>query len=187
MSELSKFPDQVTRDQFVPYLNADDIDALTASLAHTICQKYLGKELAIISVLKGSLIFTADFVRKLHGVQVTFDFVKLSAIGRTPTDEGTIIIDHDVATNVKDKHVLIVEEIIDTGRALKFLVERIQLGRPKSIEILTLFDKPYKRSVSLKPDYVGKTIEDGFLVGYGLDLQEYGRNLKDVYFLKYPN
>lgn len=187
MDELCKFPDQITRDQFVPYMSSEDIEALTSSLAHTISQKYQNQELVIVSVLKGSLIFTADFVRKLTGVRVTFDFVKLSAVGRTGPNDGSIVIDHDVATNVRDRNVLIVEEIIDTGRALRFLVDRIKLGGPKSIEILTLFDKPYKRNVNLVPDYVGKKIEDGFLVGHGLDLQEFGRNLKDVYFLKYPN
>ena len=86
-----------------------------------------------------------------------------------------------------DRNVIIVEEIIDTGRALLFLKQRLKLASPRSIEVITLFDKPYKRAVSVEADMIGKKIDDQFIVGYGLDLEDYGRNLQDVFYLKYPN
>jgi hypoxanthine phosphoribosyltransferase len=86
-----------------------------------------------------------------------------------------------------DKNVLIVEEIIDTGRALEFVHNRLKSSKPKHIEIITLFDKPYKRAVPIKADLIGKRIDDQFIIGYGLDLENYGRNFENIYFLKYPN
>jgi hypoxanthine phosphoribosyltransferase len=89
--------------------------------------------------------------------------------------------------NIHEKNVLIVEEVIDSGRSLFFLKKRIELGHPKSLSILTLLDKPHKRVAPVYPEFVGKTLPDQFVIGYGLDLEEYGRNLEDIYFLKYPN
>lgn len=187
MSEKAKFPDRFITSQFVSYISEQEIEAIVESLANTIEQKYSGQELYVICVLKGSMIFTADLVRKLKNVKVYLDFVKLKAIGRDKESQGTICLSKDISTNLQDKNVLIVEEIIDTGRALNFLKKRIKDANPKNLEIISLFDKPYKRAVQIKADYIGKKIDDQFIVGYGLDLEEYGRNIEDIYFLKYPN
>lgn len=187
MSEFTKFPNTFVSDQFVPYIREKEIQTIVKSLAHTIDQKYKGEELILVSVLKGSNVFLSDLVKNIRNVKIYIDFVSLSAVGRSKENNGSIIIKKDIQTNVLDKNVLIVEEIIDTGRALHFLKNRLIQSSPRNIEIITLFDKPYKRAVPIKADYIGKQIEDQFIVGYGLDLDEFGRNFSDIYYLKYPN
>jgi hypoxanthine phosphoribosyltransferase len=186
-NEINKFPSNFVSDQFVPYIEASEIESITESLAHTISQKYKGQELIMIGILKGSTVFMSDLIRKIRNVKIYTDFVKVSAVGRSKESNGTIVISKDIGTNILDKNVLIVEEIIDTGRALHFLKNRLLQSEPRSIEIITLFDKPYKRAVPIKADFIGKQIDDQFIIGYGLDLEEYGRNFSDVYYLKYPN
>jgi hypoxanthine phosphoribosyltransferase len=187
MSESRKFPNSFVSDQFVPYISDEEIQTIVKSLAHTIDQKYKGEELVLISVLKGSNIFLSDLVKNIRNVKIYIDFVSLSAVGRSKENNGSIILKKDIQTNILEKNVLIVEEIIDTGRALYFLKNRLLQGNPRNIEVITLFDKPYKRAVPIKADYIGKQIEDQFIVGYGLDLDQYGRNFSDIYYLKYPN
>ena len=187
MSEKSKFPNHFASSQFVDYISKVEVGRIVDNLAHSISEKFSGQELHVICVLKGSMIFTADLIRKIKNVKLFVDFVKLKSIGRDKESNGTIAFVKDISSSLNDKNVLIVEEIIDTGRALSFLKNRINAANPKCIEVITLFDKPYKRAVPVKPDYIGRKIEDQFIVGYGLDLEEYGRNLEDVYFLKYPN
>ncbi len=187
MNEINKFPNSFVSDQFVPYITAKEVETIVDSLAHTISQKYQGEELVLVGALKGSTPFLSDLMKKIKNVKVYVDFVKLSAVGRSKENNGTIILSKDLKTNILDKNVLIVEEIIDTGRALYFLKNRLTQASPRNIEVITLFDKPYKRAVPIKADYIGKQIEDQFIVGYGLDLDEYGRNFSEIYYLKYPN
>lgn len=187
MSELYKFPTSFVSEQFVEYIDEKEINEITLALANSINTRYQGEELIIIGILKGSMIFISDLMKHIKNVKVYIDFVSLDSIGRTKESSGTILMSKDIKTNIQDKNVLIVEEIIDTGRALNFLKERLIQSNPRSVEILTLFDKPYKRVVPINADYIGKKIEDQFVVGYGLDLEEYGRNIKDLYYLKYPN
>jgi hypoxanthine phosphoribosyltransferase len=120
-------------------------------------------------------------------VRIYVDFVKLQSVGRSKESAGTICLSKDLTTNLVDRNVLIVEEIIDTGRALNFLRKRIQQASPRSIGVVTLFDKPYKRAVPVTAEIIGKKIDDAFVVGYGLDLEDYGRNFEHLYSLKYPN
>lgn len=187
MKELAKFPGEFVSDQFVQYIKEEEINTILDSLAHTISQKYKGQELILLGGLKGSVIFLSDLAKRIKNVKIYIDFVKLSSVGRDKENHGTITISKDINTNVLDKNILIVEEVIDTGHALYFLKKRLLQSNPRSIEIITLFDKPYKRAVPIKADYIGKQIEDQFIIGYGLDLDEYGRNFNDVYYLKYPN
>lgn len=186
MDEKYKFPDRFTSGQFLKYIDSSEIKGLVGSLGHTLSQKYSGQELVLVGVLKGSYTFLADLAREIRGVKVEIDFVKLAALGRTKENHGTIILERDITTNIEERNVVIVEEIIDTGRALKFLKERLLLSKPRNLEIVTLFDKPHRRTENIAPDFIGKKIEDQFLVGYGLDVENYGRNLEDIYFLKYP-
>jgi len=128
----------------------------------------------------------ADLIRHLK-IDTSVDFVRLSSYGKALTSSGTVTILKDIQTDVQNKHILIIEEIIDTGRTLKFFYERIKSASPASVEIVTLLDKSAKRVVEVPVKYVGKKIDDQFLVGYGLDLEERCRNLADIYYLKYPN
>jgi hypoxanthine phosphoribosyltransferase len=185
--EKNKFPSSFVSSQFVKYVDQKEIKSYIETLGHAISQKYKNQDLVLIGVLKGSMVFLADLVREIKGVKLYVDFVKLQAVGRSKENEGTITISKDITTNLMDRNVLIVEEIIDTGRALNFLIKRLQLSSPRSLEVISLFDKPYKRAVNIQPSLTGKKIEDQFIVGYGLDLEDYGRNFEEVYFLKYPN
>lgn len=187
MSELYKFPSNFVSDQFVSYISRDEIEQITDSLADAINERYKGEELVIIGTLKGCTLFLSDFVKKLKNIKVYIDFVQVGAVGRSKESQGTIILKKDITTNILGKNVLLVEEIIDTGRALYFLKQRLLQSEARSVEVLTLFDKPYQRAVPLKANYIGKQIDDKFVVGYGLDLEEYGRNIQDLYYLKYPN
>lgn len=185
--EKNKFPSSFVSAQFVKYIDSKEIKGIVEALGNTLSQKYQGQDLVLIGVLKGSMVFLADLVREIKGVKVYVDFVRLQAVGRSKENHGTITISKDFGTNLMDRNVVIVEEIVDTGRALSFLKKRIMLSSPRSLEVITLFDKPYKRTVNIQPDMTGKKIEDQFIIGYGLDLEDYGRNFEQIYYLKYPN
>jgi len=187
MDEKNKFPSSFVSSQFVKYIDSKEIKGIVEALGNTLSQKYQDQDLVLIGVLKGSMVFLADLAREIKGVKVYIDFVKIQAVGRGKENHGTVIMTKDITTNLMDRNVVIVEEIVDTGRALSFLKKRIMLSSPRSLEVVTLFDKPYKRTVNLQPDMTGKRIEDQFVVGYGLDLEDYGRNFEQVYYLKYPN
>ena len=171
---------------FTKYLNRHEIEAAVQQLANRINEDYEGKQLVLVPVLKGAIMFSADLIRLLK-VETQIDFVRLSSYGKARQSSGTVTLLKDIQLDVRGKHVLIVEEIIDSGRSLKFLYERLKTAGPASVEIVTLLDKSSKRVVDVPVKYVGRKIDDQFLVGYGLDLEEKCRNLRDIYYLKYPN
>jgi hypoxanthine phosphoribosyltransferase len=171
---------------FTKYLSKHEIDAAVQSLANRINADYEGKQVVLVGVLKGCFVFMADLIRHLK-VDCDVEFVRLSSYGKARSSSGTVTILKDISADIRGKHVLIVEEIIDSGRTLKFLFERLKSTGPASVEIVTLLDKASKRVVDVPVKYVGRPIDDQFLVGYGLDLEEHCRNLPDVYYLKYPN
>jgi hypoxanthine phosphoribosyltransferase len=171
---------------FTKYLSRHEIDAAVQSLANRINADYEGKQLVLVGVLKGAIVFMADLIRHLK-VDTEVEFVRLSSYGKARTSSGTVTILKDISCDIRGKDVLIVEEIIDSGRTLKFLYERLKASGAASVEIVTLLDKASKRVVDVPVKYVGRPIDDQFLIGYGLDLEEKCRNLPDVYYLKYPN
>lgn len=167
------------REQTVPFLTADEIAELVSELAEQIQNDYEGKEVVFICPLRGSIHFTADLMRKLELPQQV-DFVHVQAVERG----GAIKIVKDISVNIAGKHVLIVEEIIDTGRTLSFLRSRLFASAPASLKIVTLLDKPARRELPIKADYIGRTIDDRYVVGYGMDSEEIGRNYPDIYIMK---
>jgi hypoxanthine phosphoribosyltransferase len=171
---------------FTKYLNRHEIDAAVQAVANRINADYADKKVVLVGVLKGAIVFMADLVRHLK-VEHEVEFVRLSSYGKARTSSGTVTILKDIQADIRGKHVLIIEEIIDSGRTLKFLYERLKSSGPASVEIVTLLDKAAKRVVDVPVKYVGKLIDDQFLIGYGLDLEEKCRNLPDIYYLKYPN
>ncbi len=171
---------------FTKYLSRHEIEAAVQAIATQINLDYKGKEIILIGVLKGAILFMADLMRSIE-CPTEVEFVRLSSYGKARTSSGTVTLLKDIQADIYNKHVLIVEEIIDSGRTLKFLYERLKAAGPASIEIVTLLDKASKRIVDVPVKYIGKTIDDQFLVGYGLDLEEHSRNLADIYYLKYPN
>lgn len=167
------------KDDLLPFLTAPDIQKIVKGLAKQIESDYADKEVVFICPLRGSIHFCADLMREVELPQQV-DFVYVQAISKG----GTIKIIKDIAVNISGKHVLIVEEIIDTGRTLKFLRDRLMASSPASLKIVTLLDKPARRELPIRADYIGKTIDDRFVVGYGMDSEELGRNYPDIYFLK---
>jgi len=167
------------KDSMTTFITEDEIQKAVENLAKELEIDYHGRTLQIICPLKGSVIFLADLVRKMN-LNMTIDFVYLKSIRKGETIE----IRKDIDCNLTDKHVLIVEEIIDEGKTLKFLRDRIAMSRPATLKILTLLDKPARRIIPIKPDYVGLTIDDRYVVGYGLDSEEKGRNYSNLYSFK---
>lgn len=176
----------IDEKNFTKYLNRHEIDAAVQSLASRLNADYEGKPVVLVGVLKGAIIFMADLVRHLK-IDAEVEFVRLSSYGKARTSSGTVTILKDIQADIRGKHVLIIEEIIDSGRTLKFLYDRLLASGPASVEIVTLLDKSAKRVVEVPVKYIGRPIDDQFLIGYGLDLEEYCRNLPDIYYLKYPN
>nr|BFD58016.1 hypoxanthine phosphoribosyltransferase [Bdellovibrio sp. CKG001]BFD61443.1 hypoxanthine phosphoribosyltransferase [Bdellovibrio sp. HM001]BFD65175.1 hypoxanthine phosphoribosyltransferase [Bdellovibrio sp. HAGR004] len=167
------------KDQMVPFLTSEEISELVSNLASQIEADYEGKDVVFICPLRGSIHFTADLMRKVDLPQQV-DFVHVQAVERG----GAIKIVKDISVNIAGKHVIVVEEIIDTGRTLSFLRSRLFASAPASLKIVTLLDKPARRELPIKADYIGKTIEDRYVVGYGMDSEELGRNYPDIYALK---
>jgi len=169
-----------------PYLDEDQIRAIVRDLASRIRADYSGKTVLLVGVLKGAALFVADLMRELK-MDVEIDFVRLSSYGKERESSGTVTLLKDISRDIRGKHVLIVEEIIDSGRTLRFLHDRLIQAGPASLEIVTLLDKRSKRVVEVPVRYAGREVEDLFLVGYGLDLDEKSRNLPDIHALTYPN
>ena len=167
------------KDSMIEFLTHDEIQELVVRLAKEIEMDYQGKEIIHICPLKGSCLFLADLTRNIRLPQQV-DFVQAGATER----KGAIRMMKDISVNIAGKHVLIVEEIIDTGRTLDFLKQRLLASAPASLKIVTLLDKPARRELSIKPDYVGMTIEDRYMVGYGMDSEELGRNYRDIFYFK---
>jgi hypoxanthine phosphoribosyltransferase len=163
------------KDNMVPFITGEEIEEMVKFLAHDIERDYAGKDLVLICPLKGSCMFVADLCRKIQLPQI-IEFMHVTS----PKGEGVRIL-KDISMDITGKHVLIVEEIIDAGRTLSFMRDRLLMGRPASLKIVTLLDKPARRELPIKPDYVGRTIDDRFVIGYGMDSEEFGRNYSDIY------
>lgn len=149
-----------------------------------LTEEYAGKDPVVVGVLKGVVVFYADMIRQLK-VPCRMDFMWLSSYSGT-NSTGELIVRRDVSADIKDRHVLILEDIYDTGTSLNFTYQHLLAKGPASIKICTLLDKPERRKpgITLKPDYVGFTIPNEFVVGYGLDYNEHYRNLPYVGVLK---
>lgn len=167
------------KSELAVFINATEIKELVKKLARQIEHDYHGKEITLICPLRGSIHFVADLMREIKLPQQV-DFVHLSAVEKG----GAIKIIKDIGQNITGKHVIVVEEIIDTGRTLSFLKTRLLASAPASLKIVTLLDKPARRELPLRPDYMGKTIDDRYVIGYGMDSSEQGRNYPDIYSFK---
>jgi hypoxanthine phosphoribosyltransferase len=167
------------KDSMIAFLTHEEIQVMVTRLAKEIEMDYHGREIIFICPLKGSCLFLADLIRNMT-VPTQVDFVQAAAVER----KGAIRMMKDISINITGKHVVIVEEIIDTGRTLSYLKQRLISAGPASLRIVTLLDKPARRELPIKPDYVGQTIEDRYMVGYGMDSEELGRNYRDIYYFK---
>lgn len=164
-------------------LTREELEAKVAQMAETISQDYQGRNLLIVCILKGAFVFCADLVRQLT-IPITMDFMAVSSYGDATKSSGAVMILKDLESNIEDKDVLIVEDIVDTGLTLKYLLENLKSRNPLSVRVCTLLDKPDRRKVDVPVDYNGFTIPDAFVVGYGLDYNEHYRHLPDICVLK---
>ena len=152
-------------------------------LGNQITKDYEGKELMVIGILKGSNIFTSDLVRKID-LPLQIDFMVVSSYGNATESTGVVRILKDLEQHVEGKHLLIVEDIIDSGLTLKYLKENLLTRNPESVKICTLLDKPARRKENVEVNYVGFEVPDEFIVGYGIDFAEKYRNLPYIGILK---
>lgn len=161
----------------------EDIAKLIEKLGSQINKDYSNRNLLLVSILKGSVIFMADLMRSIT-IPCKIDFMAVSSYGSGTTSTGAVKIIKDLDTNLEGFDVLIVEDILDSGKTLSYIIELLKSRNPNSLKICTLFDKPDRRQVELYPDYKGAEVPDEFIVGYGLDYDEKYRNLPFVAVLK---
>lgn len=164
-------------------LTAETIEKKVKDLGRQITNDYQGQEILLIGVLRGSIVFMADLMRHIKTHVVT-DTIAVSSYGNQAKSSGVVRLLKDLDESVSGRHVIIVEDIIDTGLTLKYLYDMLKRREPASLKICTLLDKPQRRTSGLDPDYVGFVIPNEFVVGYGLDYAEKYRNLPYIAVLK---
>ena len=161
----------------------ESIDRRVRELAEEISRDYAGGELVVVGVLKGAFIFMADLIRSLR-IPCKVDFTQLASYGSGTVSTGEIVIKKDIGLPIAGKDVLIVEDIVDTGLTLSYLVKTLKDRAPRSLKVCVFLDKKMRRKIPFTADYTGFTIDDGFVVGYGLDYNEQARFLSDVYVIR---
>lgn len=163
------------KSELVPSISEQNIKDTVKRLAAEITADFSGKKLSIICPLKSHFMFCVDLMRSIT-LKQEIDFVYLSS----PSGESVRVI-KDSLLDIREKNILIVTTVLDTGRSLYFLQNHLSLSYPKDIKLVTLFDKPTRRELAINSDYTGYTVDDRFIVGYGLDANEQGRNYKELY------
>ncbi len=166
-------------DKISVLIPEEDVEKRVRELAEQISRDYEGEEVLLICILKGSVFYTCELAKRLT-VPVKLDFMSVSSYGNDTVSSGRVKIIKDLDDSIEGKNVIVVEDIIDSGRTLAHLLAVLKVREPKSIRLCTLLDKPDRREVEVKVDYVGFTIPDAFVVGYGLDYRQMYRNLPYV-------
>lgn len=165
-------------------ITREQLQQRIAELGAAISRDYAGKDLLLVCILKGGILFLSDLMRAIH-IPHAVDFMAISSYGGTRTESsGVVRILMDLNTNITNRNVLIVEDIIDTGHTLAYITEMLKTRTPTSIKICTLLNKPSRRQVDVPLDYIGFDIPNEFVVGYGLDYNEIYRNLPFIGVLK---
>lgn len=157
-----------------------EISERVKELGREISDAYKDKDLVVISLLRGSFIFSSDLVREIS-IPVEIDFLTTASYGNEEVSSGVVDIVYDLRANIEGKDVLIVDDIADSGWTLKRVIEHLEKKNPKSIQICVMLDKPSRRQVELKPNFIGFTIPDVFIVGYGLNYGNYYRNIPYIF------
>ncbi len=173
----------MTNDIMQVLLSKETIEERVAELGREITEKFEGTEPLFIGVLKGSFVFMADLMRHVN-LKCSVDFMAVSSYGSGTTTSGAVKINKDLNEDITDRHIIIVEDILDSGVTLTYLCGYLQNRKPASITLVTLLDKPARRKAPIKADFVGFEVPDEFVVGYGLDFDEKYRNLPFVGILK---
>ena len=161
----------------------EELEKRVRELAAQITADYQGKEIILISVLRGSFVFMADLCRSID-LDCTVDFMAVSSYGGGTSSTGQVQITKDLSGDISGKHVIVVEDILDSGNTLSYLLKLLEQRKPASIRLCTLLDKPERRTKPVEVSYSGFTIPDAFMVGYGLDYAEHYRGLPYIGILK---
>ncbi|HUS88714.1 MAG TPA: hypoxanthine phosphoribosyltransferase [Desulfosporosinus sp.] len=164
-------------------ISREDLGKRVAELGAEITRDYEGKKILVLGILKGAVPFMADLIREIK-LPLAYDFMALSSYGVSTQSSGVVRILKDLERSVEDVHILIAEDIVDTGLTLKYLKENLRARNPLSVKVVTLLDKAARRKTDVTPDYNGFSIPDEFVVGYGLDFNEEYRNLPYIGVLK---
>lgn len=173
----------MTNDIMKVLLSKEEIDARVVELGKEISDRFEGTEPLFIGILKGSFIFMADLLRNVS-LKCSMDFMAVSSYGAGTTTSGAVKINKDLNEDITGRHVIIVEDILDSGVTLSYLCGYLENRKPASITLVTLLDKPARRKAPVKADFIGFEVPDEFVVGYGLDYAEKYRNLPFVGILK---
>ena len=169
--------------KLIPVLSEEEIAERVAEIAQRISADYQNEDLILVGVLKGSFVFLSDLMRKMT-IPVRIDFVRAASYGDGTSTSGKVCLTKPLEIDIADQHILVVEDIVDTGTTLRWLVDHLTALGPRSIKVCTLIDKSERRQVQVNVDYVCHAVEKGFLVGYGLDFAEAYRHLPAIYHLK---
>ena len=171
-----------SKHKLKPLFSREHIQEKIAETAKKISDDYRDKKPIMIAILKGSFVFLADIIRDLD-IDVNIEFVQISSYGASKTSSGTFIIHKDITTDIKDRDVIIIEDIVDSGNTLNFFIKHLEKHKPASFKTCTLINKTVRREHNLVIDYYAFDINDEFIVGYGLDYDEQFRNLSGIYEL----
>ena len=172
----------IPEDKIKILLSNQEIQKRIKEVANQINKDYKGKSLLVVCILKGAVLFYADLVRMLD-IDVRFDFMTISSYGNSTESTGEVKIKKDLDNSINEQHVLIVEDIVDSGLTLKNLKEVLSTRKPASLKVCCMLNKPSRRKVEMVPDYCCFEIPDKFVIGYGLDYSEEYRQLKDVCYI----
>lgn len=164
-------------------IEEEKLNERIAELGAQISSDYEGEEVCLICILKGSVFFTCELAKRIT-VPVTLDFMSVSSYGASTVSSGVIQVKKDLDESIENKNIIVIEDIIDTGRTLKYLLEELKKRGPKSLKLCTMLDKPNRRVVDVSTDYTGFEIPDEFVVGYGLDYAQRYRNLPYIGILE---
>ncbi len=164
-------------------ISEEELDRKTSELAERISADFAGKELILIGILKGGVVFASDLIKKIN-IPMEIEFMAVSSYGKESETSGVVTLKKDIDTTLSGKNVIVVEDIVDSGYTMKYLRKLLLDRHAESVKICTLLSKPSRRKVEIELDYVGFEVPDEFVVGYGLDFDEKYRNLPFVGALK---
>ncbi len=167
----------------VPVLRKDEIQRIVGEMGQKISSDYQGRELILIGILNGAFIFLSDLIRQLT-IPVKVDFIRAASYGSDTSTSGKIQLTKGIEIDIRDKDVMVVEDIVDTGLTLNHILDYVKSLGPHSVRVCALLDKTERRQTSIALDYAGFKVPEGFLVGYGLDYAEDYRNLPAIYHLQ---
>lgn len=179
---MGRYTMQISGKTFELFRSADELQAVISRLAKELNKDYAGEKVVFVVVLKGAYLFAADLLRQLN-IDCVVAFTKVSSYAGMESS-GSVREQLPVTDDISDRHVVVIEDIVETGLTIEFLLNSLRKHNPKTLRLCTLLHKPHCFKGDFKIDYFGENISDEFVVGYGLDYDEFGRNLPDLYRMK---